>query len=153
LRAGAGSASKYDEALAWARDAVESGLLSRFYVETDRALVLAALAADPLGIIEPSLEVDAACTRLRDFGRQVRLQAERVNRSAANARSGRDSRNVVKRRAAVEEIKADLKRRGKRVTAQRVANELAKITEAGERLYPYASRRSIADDLKKVGKD
>ena len=159
-----GTRAIYDEALAWARDALDSGLLAPFQragVEADRALVLAALHGDPLGVIEPSPGARAASARLIEIGHKTRLQRaiekETKQRGTAKARaerSGRDSRAVIKRRDALKAIVADLKRRGKRVTAQRAADELAKITDkTGKRVYPYASRRTVADDLKRIGED
>jgi hypothetical protein len=165
-----------DKALAWARDAVESGLLSPFHqasVETDRAVVLAALAADPRGVIEPSPEIRAACTRLRDLGRQARLQplveAEAIKREkpiieaeerkrgtkeARKARTGQVSPEAIKRQKAVIEIAAKLEKRDIRATAQRIADKLAKIKdENGKPVYRHRSRRTVDTDLKKVGKD
>ena len=167
-----GACVDYDDALSWARDAVESGLLSLFHqasVEADRALVLAALAADPLGIIKPSPGVRAACTRLRDLGRDARLQllveAETIKREkpqieaatrkrdteeATKTRTGSVSPDVIERQKKVMEMAADLEKRDERVTAQRIADKLATIKDKkGNLVYPHASRRTVSDDLNK----
>ncbi len=159
-----GTRKQYDEALAWARTALDSQRLNAMataMVRGDRAIVEKALADDVLGINPPTTRVLDACARLTAMGAAARMAPEaekeikqRQTAKARAERAGKDSRTVVKRRDALKAIVADLKRRGLRVTAQRAADELAKIADkAGKSVYPYASRRTVAADLKIIGED
>jgi len=125
----------YDEALAWARDALDSKLLTptaAVLVESHRALVMAALRDDPHGTKPPTREVIDACMRLAKVGAVARFapaaEKEIGERRAKHARDEKSkfdcSKGAIKRRKAVKEIVAELEKGEDRVTAQAVADEL-----------------------------
>ena len=112
-----GTRAIYDEALAWARYALDSELLAPFQrvgVEADRALVLTALAADLLGVIEPSPEARAACARLIEIGKKASLQRaiekETKQRGTAKARAERSAARLRGCHQAARRAQSDRRR-------------------------------------------
>jgi hypothetical protein len=141
----------YDKALALARDALDSKRLSPLaaaLVERHRAVVMAALHDDPVGIKPPTLEVIDACVDLANLGAAARFQsdAERERRRIAKAaaKSRKPPKTTEARRKLVKALSEKKKggRLSKRACALRIRVEL-------EKRGTKVSVRTVERDLEK----
>lgn len=121
-----GTRKALDEALSWARWALNSDLapMVRATFDAYRALVLKALADDPLGIIPASPEVEEACRWLSEIGNTARSQTETMRHAEAET----SARVEAERERGAARLKRVKKETAERVEAETIERQRKEAT-------------------------
>jgi hypothetical protein len=133
-----GTRTDLDEALSWALWADDSDLapMVRARFDAYRALVLKALACDPLGIIEASPEVKEACHWRSEIGKTARTQAETMRHAEVETAS----------RVKAEKERAEAEKEAARVEAEKKARDLTAARDEAKKAAAIAeSERARAE--------
>ena len=141
----------YDEALAWACDALNNKRLTPIttaLVESYRGVVMAALRDDPLGIKPPTPEAIDACARLTALGAAARFQSDAERERRRIAKAAAESRKPPKKAEARRKLVKALSEKKKGGRWSNRARALW-IRDELEKLETKVSVRTVERDLEK----